>query len=461
MEYTEAMLEVGQVASTNGFPSGHYFESKKLGGAGGRGGGALAKILMKEFKKMNKLLPSPHTDGGTIAVIFDEDNVQFARAVVTGRSGTPYFGGAFVFDVYFPDQYPQIPPLLQNKTTGNGTWRAHNNLYGDGKVCLSLLQNFSSNSSEKWDPDHSSLYQVLMGIQSQILCEEPYYAAGRGKTPATALRSRAENHDIRVKTMHHAMVAMVRERRRFGPEVAEVIYAHFVALEWRLVVYLRRCLAEAEAEQSPRSTAMMHRVIVETRTWFRKLRAGHAGEGQQQELNSDDRSAEDEVNLVAEARGAALSDTHISDDLRDWKKRSETHKAEPAAQETSLNGSQRSAALGEAAREAREAGPSKHATSSGILAPAGAADKDGNAPHLKRRAAAHKPAQRLAVDESERKSALEAAACDARAERAAKYQRLEQRGGRDGLGGSHWWLAALALVAVAAAAIAIAVPALQ
>jgi len=291
--YTEAMIEVGQVVATSF--AGHYFHSKKDSRSrGGSGGGGLAKVLMKEYKKLRKMLPSPDPSGGTLVVLFDEDDIQFARAIVTGRSDTPYFGGVFVFDVYFPDQYPHIPPMFQNLTTGSGTWRAHNNLYGDGKVCLSLLQNFSGEASEKWDPEQSSLYQVLMGIQSHILCEEPYYAAGHAKTPAAYHLSRAENREIRFKTIQHAMVSMIREQSRFGEEAAGVIRGHFGLLEGRLVIDMRRCLNEAEAENSPR-LAVMRRSVVLAHKWFTKLRAGH--------------SVDDELSLEIDGEGEVTSVT--------------------------------------------------------------------------------------------------------------------------------------------------------
>jgi ubiquitin-protein ligase len=56
------------------------------------------------------------------------------RALVTGPCDTPYGGGAFVFDLYFPADYPNIPPLVHLATTGAGRVRFNPNLYQDGKV---------------------------------------------------------------------------------------------------------------------------------------------------------------------------------------------------------------------------------------------------------------------------------------------------------------------------------------
>jgi ubiquitin-protein ligase len=33
------------------------------------------------------------------------------RCIISGPQDTPYEGGLFVFDVYFPHGYPNVPPL--------------------------------------------------------------------------------------------------------------------------------------------------------------------------------------------------------------------------------------------------------------------------------------------------------------------------------------------------------------
>lgn len=48
--------------------------------------------------------------------------------------GTPYEGGLFVFDVFFPSGYPNLPPVMMVYNTGGGKARYNPNLYADGKV---------------------------------------------------------------------------------------------------------------------------------------------------------------------------------------------------------------------------------------------------------------------------------------------------------------------------------------
>ena len=91
--------------------------------------------------------------------------------MIAGPEGTPYAGGLFEFDCFLPLEYPHKPPMMHLRTTGGGTVRFNPNLYPNGKVCLSLLGTWSGPG---WVPGRSTLLQVLISIQSMILCDEPY-----------------------------------------------------------------------------------------------------------------------------------------------------------------------------------------------------------------------------------------------------------------------------------------------
>ena len=45
-----------------------------------------------------------------------------------GPEDTPYEGGLFVFDLFFPAQYPHLPPSMKLETTGQGKARFNPNL---------------------------------------------------------------------------------------------------------------------------------------------------------------------------------------------------------------------------------------------------------------------------------------------------------------------------------------------
>lgn len=93
--------------------------------------------LAQELADLATALPIDHTN--SIFVRCDVDRVDVMKCLVMGAAGTPYAHGAYVFDVYFGEDYPNGPPKCNLETTGAGKVRFNPNLYACGKVCLSLL----------------------------------------------------------------------------------------------------------------------------------------------------------------------------------------------------------------------------------------------------------------------------------------------------------------------------------
>jgi ubiquitin-protein ligase len=125
--------------------------------------------LAQELADISTALPHEHTNG--VYVRCDKDRVDFMQAMIMGSNGTPYGHGAFLFDVYFDDNYPNGPPKVNLTTTGHGKVRFNPNLYACGKVCLSLLGTWRGSASENWDSKVSTLLQVLLSIQAIIMSE--------------------------------------------------------------------------------------------------------------------------------------------------------------------------------------------------------------------------------------------------------------------------------------------------
>merc|ERR1712146_429487 len=105
-----------------------------------------------------------------IFITFDEKRFDVLRCMIIGADGTPYSNGCFLFDMYIPPSYPQVPPKCKIITTGKGTFRFNPNLYTNGKVCLSLLGTWQGPG---WDPQMSTMLQVFLSIQAMIMCNEP------------------------------------------------------------------------------------------------------------------------------------------------------------------------------------------------------------------------------------------------------------------------------------------------
>lgn len=49
------------------------------------------------------------------------------------------------------------------------------NLYESGKVCLSLLNTWTGSDMEVWNPESSTVLQVLVSLQALVLNDKPYF----------------------------------------------------------------------------------------------------------------------------------------------------------------------------------------------------------------------------------------------------------------------------------------------
>jgi len=181
-----------------------------------------AKTIAKELASMESDLP--FSTSSAVLVVADETSSVLWKAMMTGPRDTPYEGGVFLFDIYFPGGYPSSPPKVTNRTTGGGTVRFNPNLYNDGKVCLSLLGTWSGDKGESWIPDVSSMRQVLLSIQSMILVEKPFYNEPGYEMRPDDAQSNAYNANIMEQTVRWAMLDQLRSPPAYFKEPIE---AHF------------------------------------------------------------------------------------------------------------------------------------------------------------------------------------------------------------------------------------------
>lgn len=145
----------------------------------------ISKDTMKHIvREVTRTLPKQMdvNSRGSMFVRYDEENPQYIRACLTGVEGTPYASGVFVFDLYLPPQYPDVPLLCVHITPNahkimapHGPGGFSPNMHSDsGTVCLSLLGTWDDGPG--WDPTSSNVYQVLSSILWMILgAKHPYY----------------------------------------------------------------------------------------------------------------------------------------------------------------------------------------------------------------------------------------------------------------------------------------------
>ena len=124
----EAVEEGGYCGPVDGLQARSVYSSE----AAGVPSKGLFKRIMKEIKQFSKQLEkSPRA---AMFVRFDADKPQFMQAMLTGVGGakgtsdvSSYAHGCFLFDIFIPADYPNVPPKCTHVTPGAtqvsiGTW---------------------------------------------------------------------------------------------------------------------------------------------------------------------------------------------------------------------------------------------------------------------------------------------------------------------------------------------------
>lgn len=198
--------------------------------------------LQKEFRILKKSIIL-HPDA-SIFFCIEKNNVNKIRFIISGPKKTPYELGLFIFDMCMSNNFPSSPPLVNLSNHGNK--RFNPNLYACGKVCLSLLGTWRGDKSEMWNSTISTLYQLLISIQSQILVDEPYFnepghERGIG-TPSGIACSKDYNYNIRQFTVDHAMCDLLENSNY--PEFSTVIKKYFIEHKESIIKTLDMWLEE-------------------------------------------------------------------------------------------------------------------------------------------------------------------------------------------------------------------------
>ena len=184
------------------------------------------KRLAREYAALTNSLPIFFES--SIFVRVDSQDSRKVKVLITGPDGTPYDSGCLIFDVYTGNDYPTGKPQMNFKNHGGK--RFNPNLYNCGKVCLSLLGTWSGGAGESWNPDTSTLQQLFISVQSQILVPDPFYNEpgyeSRYNSPEGREQSRQYSNERRWYTMVHAMYDLLANPNAY-PEFTDVIQNHF------------------------------------------------------------------------------------------------------------------------------------------------------------------------------------------------------------------------------------------
>ncbi|KAL3998353.1 Ubiquitin-conjugating enzyme family protein [Acanthocheilonema viteae] len=207
--------------------------------------GKRTRRLAQEIVTLSNSLPL--SSSSSVFVRACEERLDVMKVLITGPADTPYMNGCFEFDVWFPTDYPNSPMHVNLETTGNHTVRFNPNLYNDGKVCLSVLNTWHGRPEERWNPETSSLLQVIVSVQSLILVAEPYFnepGYERSKcTQAGQQASRDYDANIRQAVVKWAMLEMIRHP---PPAFADIVKKHFWLKRKEILSQISKWISEME-----------------------------------------------------------------------------------------------------------------------------------------------------------------------------------------------------------------------
>jgi len=155
----------------------------------------------------------------TVLARCDEARFDAVRVAVLGPADTPYANGVAIVDVLLPPAYPSVPPQAKYVTTAGGTVRFNPNLYAEGKVCLSLLGTWAGPG---WVADRSTLSQVILAIQGQIMNDNPWL--NEPSFTENIVHCSQYNCALRLATLRHLIRDPLRKPPRF---FEQAVLRHF------------------------------------------------------------------------------------------------------------------------------------------------------------------------------------------------------------------------------------------
>ena len=112
------------------------------------------KRINKELEDLQKDPPF-NCSAGPI-----NDDLYYWQATIIGPEDSPYTGGLFFLDIYFPTDYPFKSPKIYFKTK-----IYHPNISSNGSICLDILK-------DQWSPA-LTISKVILSICSLLTDPNP------------------------------------------------------------------------------------------------------------------------------------------------------------------------------------------------------------------------------------------------------------------------------------------------
>jgi ubiquitin-protein ligase len=177
------------------------------------------KRLVKDIKDITK---NPLTSHGIYYKHHDSDFLR-GSALIIGNEGTPYYGGYYLFNIYYPTDYPYSPPTVVYMTN-DGQTRFNPNLYKCGKVCISILNTWKG---EQWSScqNISSILLVLSSVfTDKPLLNEPGISGIHKEIQLYNEILTFKNFDVAI----YGMLELNKSFKETNGELYEIAKNHFI-----------------------------------------------------------------------------------------------------------------------------------------------------------------------------------------------------------------------------------------
>ena len=207
------------------------FADRKVSTAGASGRN---NTISKEIANMTTSLPD------NIFLKVAERRSDVMKALIVGVQGTPYEGGLFPFDIYLDSQYPKTPPKMtftldRVDEDGDGFPINPNLHMGSGTVCLSILNTWDGDASQKWQPNKSTLLSVLVSVQAMILGAPcPYLnEPGRETYDVNSPQAVADTKRTQAKVLRRGIIPWLEKLKTIVPNDKDAIWDEISAMYWK------------------------------------------------------------------------------------------------------------------------------------------------------------------------------------------------------------------------------------
>jgi len=226
--------------------------------------------MMNCYKRLTAEIPSLANSlsidpSASVFMCVDMKKINLIRFMITGPTETPYANGVYLFDCWLSHNYPNEAPTLRFITANNETFNP--NMGGEGNICLSILSTYSGSTpdeAEKWIPKLSTLYQMIISIQAQLLVPKPYFNSNPNGIGTADGEKSSNNYNERIRliVMRNAILSIMKNSDKY-PEFADCINNHFLIRKNHIITTLKEWINQSKTDSIKKEMKTLLKDIIE------------------------------------------------------------------------------------------------------------------------------------------------------------------------------------------------------